>query len=236
MGFDSGARGALCTLTGIVLSLSACEWKGNELASNELGGVAMSLIGSPSISDAFLTIGDVDTAFAAALSGGWPIHTLYDSRSSPERFAFHSSDATVAIVSPTGVLRTVGIGTTLLWVTYENVDSPPMRVSVSPPAVELRASPEAISATTGDSIALTITAVDDAGKSVARVVFRIGPDTSYWVVTSPPREGDWRLETPRVLHMRANRAGVVHLTAYSENDRPERRRETHAVTVTVQDP
>ena len=153
----------------------------------------------------------------------------------PERFTFHSSDPAVAIVSPTGVLRTVGIGTTVLKVTYQNVDSPPMRLSVSPPPFELRASPEAISATTGDSIALTTTPLDDAGKSVARVVFRISPDTLYWAVTSQPREGDWRVETPRVLHMRGSRAGVVHLTAYSENDRSERRMQTRAVAITVHD-
>ncbi|HET9004169.1 MAG TPA: hypothetical protein VFN39_09260 [Gemmatimonadaceae bacterium] len=223
-------------LAGIALSLAACEWKGNQLASNELGGVTMSLAGSHSASDAFLTIGDVDTVLAGALSGGWPIHTLCESRGSPERFTFHSSDPAVAIVRPTGVLRTTGIGSTLLTVTYQNVDSPPVRLSVSPPAVELRAFPETIDATTGDSIALTITALDEAGQSVARVIFRIGPDTSYWAVTSVPREGSWRLETPRILHMRADRAGVVHLTAYSENDHPERRMQTHAVAVTVHDP
>jgi len=221
-------------LTGIVLSVAACGW--DELASNELAGVGMSLAGSTSISDAFLTIGDVDTVLAGAISAGWPTRILCESRGSPERFTFHSSDPAVAIVGPTGVLRTVGIGTTTLTVTYQNVDSPPILLSVSPPAIELRASPEAIDAVLGDSIALTITALDDAGQSVSSVVFRISPDTSYWAVTSKPREGDWRLETPRVLHMRALRAGAVHLTAYSENDHPDARMQTHAVAITVHDP
>ncbi|NUO64671.1 MAG: hypothetical protein HOQ11_01560 [Gemmatimonadaceae bacterium] len=129
----------------------------------------------------------------------------------------------MATLSATGVLQTRGVGSTILTASFEGMSSQPLRLTVAPPAVELRASPDTIDTAVGDTIALTITALDAAGESVRGVVFRVSPDTSYWAVTSEPREGSWRLETPLVLRMRANRAGRVRLTAYSENDVVERR-------------
>jgi hypothetical protein len=75
----------------------------------------------------------------------------------------------------------------------------------------LVATPAAISAAVGDTLAITITAVDDSDIAVPGVAFTIMPDTTWWAVVSPPREGDWNLRTPAVLHPTAKMVGRVRL-------------------------
>ena len=196
-------------------------------------GVGITLGASSSVSDAFLTLGDVDTIRAQSFALGLPPRVICDSESSPQCFSYSSSDTAVASVDAHGIVVTRGIGNTYLRATSDGMTSMALRLAVSPPAAHLIAAPDSIDAALGDTIAVTIVATDDHGLNVRGIVFDIGPDTTYWAVTTPPAEGDWRLETPIVLHLRATQIGSVRLTARSQNDRPSARMATDPVPVRV---
>jgi hypothetical protein len=215
------------------LVASSCDWP--PAPAKQVAVIAT--VGSQgSISDAFLPLGDVDTIWAQA-STGVPLlpELLCDSRNTPSCFTFSSSDPTVATIDADGVLRARGLGSAYLVARYQNVQSNTIHLTVSPAAIALRAVPDSFDVAVGDSLAIAITALDSNGVTVAGVVFDVGPDTNYWAITSPPREGDWRLETPLVLHLRATLAGSVRLTAWSQNERPAARLSTEPVLVRVHD-
>jgi hypothetical protein len=189
------------------------------------------------VPDAFLTLGDVDTLFAqASIYRPWNPQLLCDSETNPACFTFTSSDESVATVSPNGVITTRSAGKTLLRATYKDLVSGPVTLSVFPRATQLRVSPETIDAAIGDSLIISVTAVDGSGASVAGVLFRIDPTPSEWVVTTVPREGIWRLETPAVLHVLANQAGTVRLTTRTLDEHPESQLVSAPVVVTVRSP
>ena len=223
-----------------VLVVAACGWDGaagptsgpRRAPSDAVGTVGISLGFSGSTFDGFLTVGDRDTILAQAYLRRPPFSAKFDSAREPSRFTYRSSDPQVATVGEDGVVVTGRPGTTILSATSEGIESHPLTLTVAPRARELRAMPEEIHATVGDTLALSITALDDSGAEVAGVVFHLSPDTTVWAVVSPP-EGDWRMKTPRILHMRATRVGTVRLTAYSRNERATARLRTRPVLVTV---
>ena len=188
---------------------------------------------SGSESDAYLPLGDVDTLFAQASAGVFLPELLCDSRTAPSCFTFSSSNSAVATIDTAGIVTTRGTGTTLLRVNYKRTDTTSVRLTVTPAAVALRATPESVDVAVGDSIAVTITALDSNGESVAGVLFDFEPDTTYWAVTSPPREDYWHLATPIVLHLRANLVGSVRLTAMTVTERPAGVVESRPVVVRV---
>ena len=205
-------------------------------AADAVAGVGITLGFPGYVSDAFLTLGALDTVRAQAYTGGWPSYTKYDSERAPGRFTYSSSVPGVATVTADGIVTAVGRGTTLLRATCDGVASPPMALTVSPPARELRVTPEALDAAVGDTLVVTVTAADDRGAGVSGVVFNVAPDTTYWAVVAPPVEGSWRLETPRTLRLRAKAVGRVRLRAYSLNERPGARMEAAPVAITVRAP
>jgi hypothetical protein len=200
---------------------------------NAVAGVGITLGFPGSVSDAFLTRGDRDTVRALAFTGGWPSYAKYDSEREPRRFAYRSGNPAVATVDADGVVTAVGVGTAFLSATCEGVESGLLALTIAPPARELRATPAALEVAVGDTLTVTVTAVDERGAGVAGVVFNVAPDTSYWAVVAPPIEGSWRLETPRTLRLLAKTEGRVRLRAYSQNERPDRRLEATPVAITV---
>jgi hypothetical protein len=77
-----------------------------------------------------LTVGDTATVWAGAIAGtDWPSCVLYVSRETsrytwpvePDRFAFQSSDTSVATFGPAGFLTARREGETLLTVTTQSV-------------------------------------------------------------------------------------------------------------------
>jgi len=177
----------------------------------ELGGVGSEL--------GFLTIGDIDTVRAQASVAGWPGKIKYDSDTAPQRFEYSSSNPQVARVDSRGVLTAVSQGVTTLRASIEGVQSHPLTLTVSPVAAQLLAEPGSISAATGDSLTITISAVDGNGHAVIGVPFNIFPDTAYWSVVSPPAEGSWNLRTPMTLHLTAKTEGTVRLMTGSLHER-----------------
>jgi hypothetical protein len=184
----------------------------------------------------FLTLGDRDTVHAVASINGWPPLVKYDSHTAPERFQFSSSVPGVAQIDSKGVITAVSGGVTTLHASSEGVVSNPLVLTVSPRAARLVATPEAMSAAVGDTLAITITAVDDSDIAVAGVAFTIMPDTTWWAVVSPPREGDWNLRTPAVLHPTAKMVGRVHLLAVSMHERAADALKAEPVSIVIHVP
>ena len=122
---------------------------------------------SGSESDAYLALGDVDTLLAQASAGIFLPELLCDSRKAPSCFSFSSSNPAVATIDTAGIVKTRGTGTTLLRVSYKGIDTTSIRLTVTPAAVALRAAPESVDVAVGDSIAVSITALDTSGVSVA---------------------------------------------------------------------
>jgi hypothetical protein len=163
----------------------------------------------------FLDVGDVDTVRARAYVGGWPSIVKYDSDTVPELFQYSSSAPQVAQIDRRGVVTAISPGATILHASVEGVQSAPLPLTISLPAARLLAEPTAISARVGDTLTITVTAVDGSGRAVTGVPFSIFPDTTWWAVVSPPVEGAWNLRTPLVLHPRAKMSGSVKLLAVS---------------------
>jgi len=223
-------------ILGVFCFLSACHLDGIVFGpSDSVAGVGITLSFAGYESDAFLTVGDKDTIRAQAYTGGWPSGTKYDSNNDPRRFTYSSSHPDVASVNVDGVVETHSSGTTSLFVSVDGVTSPPLLLSVSPPAKSLVAEPESVTAVVGDRFTISVKAIDESGASVNGVVFNLGPDTTYWAVTSIPDEGSWKLRTPAVLHLTARLAGRVHLLATALNERPEAQFTT-SVPVSVRAP
>jgi hypothetical protein len=196
-------------------------------------GIGVTLGPPGGVAGGVLTVGDRDTLRAQAYTRGWPSIVKYDSESEPTRFTYSSSDPGVATVTAEGVVFTTGTGTTQIRASVDGVVSQPMQLDVVPVASALRAAPSAIDAAVGDTMVVTVTAVDDAGADVAGILFTVAPDTSYWAVIDPPVEYQGRLATPSVLHVRAKQPGTVHLLAYALNERPAARLEAPPVAITV---
>jgi hypothetical protein len=189
------------------------------MSSDGTASVGMTLGFPGQVSHAYLTVGDRDTVRAHANTGGWPSRTKYDSANEPTRFQYASSNSSVASVDAHGVVTALSVGATDLVASADGISSLPVRLAVSPPANSLKAEPALVSAQVGDSFAISIRALDSAGKSVSNVIFNVGPDTTSWGLTSRPREGDWQLRTPTVLHFHAKVAGRLRIIATVQNER-----------------
>jgi hypothetical protein len=94
-----------------------------------------------------------------------------------------------------------------------------LELTVSPRAAELRVTPASFDVVVGDTIVVAVSAFDEQGAEVSGVVFSIGPDTSSWAVVNPPVESEWKLGTPKVLHLTARQAGRVRLLAHTMHER-----------------
>ncbi len=184
----------------------------------------------------YLTVGDQDTVRATAGIITWPAKEVCDSATEPRCFTYSSSAPSVATVDAEGVVRTLRTGTTILRAAAKGAESIALRLAVVPRAAALQASPDAISATVGDTITVTITATDAVGALVDGVLFNLMPDTTYWAVTSPPAGNEWARATPVSLRLRANLVGSVRLTATALNERAARRLVSPAVGVRVVSP
>lgn len=191
--------------------------------SDSVAGVGITLGFAGYASDAFLTVGDKDTIRAQAYTGGWPSGTKYDSNNDPRRFTYSSSDPAVASVNVDGVVETHSSGTTSLFASVDGITSPPLLLSVSPPATSLVAEPESVTVIVGDKFTISVKAIDTSGAPVNGVVFSVGLDTTFWAVTTIPDEGSWKLRTPALLHLTARLAGRVHILVTAQNERPDAR-------------
>jgi hypothetical protein len=87
----------------------------------------------------------------------------------------------------------------------------------------LVAEPDTVAARVGETFAVSIKALDIAGRSTAGVIFNAGLDTTWWAVTSLPAEGTWKIHTPITLHFQAKLAGRVRLIMTVQNHRAESR-------------
>jgi hypothetical protein len=220
----------------VLLGVQGCDLVRNIPGPREtVEGVGITLGFPGYISDAFLTVGDQDTVRAQAYTAGWPSHTKYDSSNEPRRFTYSSSNPSVASVNLDGVVVTLSPGTTILRASAEGITSPPLELAVEPPANTLVAEPDSIGASVGQTLAISISAADAKGQSVAGVVFNVGVDTTYWAVTSIPAEGTWKLKTPVVLHLTARLPGRVRVIATVLNERPQARF-VASVPITVREP
>jgi Bacterial Ig-like domain (group 2) len=167
----------------------------------------------------FLTIGDIDTVHAQAGVAGWPAKIKYDSDTAPQLFEYSSSNPQVARVDRRGVITAVSQGVTTLHASIEGVQSFPLSLTVSPAAAQLLAEPGAISAAVGDTLTITVSAVDGNGQAVVGVPFNIFIDTPFWAVVSPPFEGYSNFRTPMTLHFTAKTEGTVRLMTGSLHER-----------------
>jgi hypothetical protein len=180
-------------------------------------GISLGMRGVTEIG--FLMLGDRDTVRAMAWISGWPPIVKFDSDTAPERFQYSSSAPSVAQVDTRGVVTAANAGVTTLHASSEGVVSNPLILTVWPRAARLLVKPEAISAAVGDTLTVTVSAVDERGTEVPGVPFTIRPDTTWWAIVSPPREGNWNLRTPLVLHPTAKMAGRVRLLPVAMHER-----------------
>jgi len=184
----------------------------------------------------FLMLGDRDTVRAMAWISGWPPIVKFDSDTAPERFQYSSSAPSVAQVDTRGVVRAASAGVTTLHASSEGVVSNPLILTVWPRATRLLATPEQVSAAVGDTLMVTVTAVDESGTEVSGVPFTIRPDTTWWAIVSPPREGSWNLRTPVVLHPTAKMAGRVRLLPVAMHERATGALRANPVSISIHAP
>jgi hypothetical protein len=184
----------------------------------------------------FLMFGDRDTVRAMAWISGWPPIVKFDSDTARERFQYSSSAPSVAQVDTRGVVTAASAGVTTLHASSEGVVSNPLILTVWPRATRLLAKPEEISAAVGDTLAVTVTAVDESGYEVPGVPFTIRPDTTWWAIVSPPREGNWNLRTPLVLHPTAKMAGRVRLLPVAMHERATGALRANPVSISIHAP
>lgn len=208
-------------LSVLLPALWGCELL-ERLSDDSTRGVGITL-GPPGwVSHAYLAVGDRDTVRAQASSAGWPPRIKYDSASEPRRFRYSSSNTSVASVDEYGIVTAISPGETDLVVTAESFSSA-LRLAVSPRAHSLQAEPVQVTKVVGDSFSISLKALDSAGQSLSGVIFSVGLDTTYWAVTSLPREGTWGLRTPIVLHFQARTAGRVRIIPTISHEREESR-------------
>jgi hypothetical protein len=184
----------------------------------------------------FLMLGDRDTVHATASISGWPPIVKFDSDTAPERFQYSSSSPSVAQVDTRGVVIAASAGVATLHASSEGVVSNPFILTVWPRATRLLAKPEAVSAVVRDTLTVTVTAVDESGSEVSGVPFTIGPDTTWWAIVSPPREGSWNLRTPVVLHPTAKMAGRVRLLPVAMHERATGALRANPVSISIHAP
>jgi hypothetical protein len=207
----------------LILSLLSCNAPDLTSSQAKVAGVFIGIGYSSYTSDEFLTLGERDSLQAQAFSGGWPRRTIFDSSIEPGRFRYFSTNPGVATVDSLGHITTLSVGETSMTASAAGMTSPTIRVSVSPEVIALVAEPDTVSARLGETFAVSIKALDVAGRSAAGVVFNAGLDTTWWAITSPPLEGDWKLHTPATLHFPAKLAGRVRLIMTVQNHRAESR-------------
>lgn len=211
-------------------ALCGCELL-EQASDDSTAGVGITLELPGWVSHAHLAVGDRDTVRAVAQTGSWPPRVKYDSANEPRRFRYLSSNPLIASVDENGIVRAIAVGATDLVASVDGVNSLPMRLAVSPPASSLQAEPALVTALVGDSFAISIKALNSIGESVSGVIFNVGVDTTHWAVTSQPREGDWQLHTPIVLHFQAKMAGRLRITATVSHERAASR---HRATIPVE--
>jgi hypothetical protein len=207
----------------LIISLFSCNAYDLTNSQATVAGIFIGIGYSSYTSDEFLTLGEADSLQAQAFSGGWPRRTIYDSSIEPTRFRYFSSNPAVAIVDSRGHITTLSVGETDLTASAAGKTSPVIRLAVSPKVVALVAEPDTVSALVGETFAVSIKALDIAGRSTAGVIFNAGLDTTWWAVTSLPLEGDWKIHTPITLHFQAKLAGRVRLIMTVQNHRAESR-------------
>jgi len=187
----------------------------------------------------YLMVGDLDTVRAQASINAWaplvPPIVKFDSDTAPQRFQYSSSSPSVAWVDRRGVVTASNPGITTLRASCEGVTSNQLVLTVSPKAARLVARPERISAKVGDTLTITVTALDANGSSVVGVPFTVRVDATWWAVVSPPRES-WTLTTPVVLHSIARMAGRVRLLTVSMHERATDALQARPVSVVVHAP
>ena len=212
-----------CAFALLLIPLSSCNLDDLTNGRAKVAGVFIGIGYTSYTSDEFLTLGETDSLQAQAFSGGWPTRTIYDSSIEPLRFRFLSSNPAVATVDSVGHITTLSVGETDLTASAAGMTSAVIRLAVSPEVIVLVAEPDTISARVGETFAVSIKALDKEGRSRAGVIFLAGLDTTYWALTSPPFEGDWKFYTPTTLHFQAKLPGRVRLILTVQNHRAESR-------------
>lgn len=123
------------------------------------------------------------------------------------RFAYSSSDTSVAVVSPTGVLYIVGAGTTSVHITACG-QSASAEVTAVPAVATVAVRPTPDTLVAGDSIMLTARAIGHDGAPMSDVVFSWADPPAELVVVRPVSDS--------TAWVRANGAGLASVTARGE--------------------
>ncbi len=109
-----------------------------------------------------IAVGDSVQVIAQTLRDGWPA-VAYTSSERATEFDWHSSAPQVATVSRRGVLVARSPGQTTVWVLAEGfLDS--ATVDVLAPRTEVTLTPSSLLLQVGDSVAVTVRAVDATGE------------------------------------------------------------------------
>ncbi len=139
---------------------------------------------------------------------------IADSRITPAAFQWTSSDSAVATVGPSGLLVARAIGLASVSVGIGGVRSEPMALTVIPPVATFRLTGSVSPVTVGDTLRLSVAAVDAAGHEVPGVLFQLAPGEPAWTTFAPV--GNIRWETsPASVSLRAAVPGSVVLSAQS---------------------
>jgi hypothetical protein len=112
-------------------------------------------------------VGDTVTVFAEVGTNktGFMDRILYTSDSAPQHFSFSSADATIATLDPHGHLTGRSVGETQIMVVADEFTDT-LRLIVSPAVAGLHQTVRPASPRVGDTVAVRLTPVDQAGNAV----------------------------------------------------------------------
>jgi hypothetical protein len=162
----------------------------------------------------YAAVGDTFALRAHALDYGLLLGCpLYDSDQRPAAFRWRSADASVAVVSATGMVRVTGAGDTHIVAETGGVESSThSSLRTSPPFATLAIDVPSRMLRVGDTLRATLRTFDDAGAEVNGVWVRAllaRPQDSLAVFLPLPRVG----QSPIMVQLEARRAGTLVLYA-----------------------
>lgn len=162
----------------------------------------------------YLAVGDTGTFRASAYTGlFFPGDAAYTSVTAPGRFRWRSSDPTVAEVSAAGLVTARAPGRARIEAETGGVRHG-QELTVEPPAAALALHVSRDSVRVGDTVRLTVTALDSAGRSIRGVYVYtyLATFRARGVPTGERRNGP--AVTPFGLTLRADSAGEAVIGAF----------------------
>jgi hypothetical protein len=190
----------------------------------------------------YVWVGDTVTvsAVAGTASEMFCYRVLYTAVNQPTRFTYSSTDTSVTTLSERGLLRARTIGLSSLRAHSAGVTSYELPVVVAPAVKAFRLTAVPNAAQVGDTISITIDALDDLGKQV------VGAQIQTWInrstdslatfVSLPrPERPLTTIPTPLTVRLRTLRSGRVTLIVTAPRELPAPRRDlTDSVVVQIE--